>query len=184
MVAEEKPQSILAAVWITGPDSEWYFGCRCCHCSVTELCLTLCNLTDLSTPGSSALYWLYLAGQASPPLSPRVCSDSCPLSKWGYLTISSSATHFSFCLRSLPASGSFPASQLFASGGQSIGASSSASVLPMNVQGWFPLGLTSLQSKGLSRVFSSTTIWKHQFFSAQPSLWSNSHICIWLLKEI
>ena len=77
-------------------------------------------------------------------------------------------------------------SQFFVSGGQTIEPSASASVLPMNIQGWFPLGLTglvSLQSKGLSRVFSSTTIWKHQFFSAQPSLWSNSHICTWLLKK-
>ena len=85
----------------------------------------------------------------------------------------------SSCLQSFPASESFPVSQLFASGGQSIGASVSTSVLPMNIQGWFPLGWTgwiSLQSKGLSRVFSSTTIRKHQFFSAQPSLWSNCHI--------
>ena len=88
------------------------------------------------------------------------------------------------CLQSFPASGSFPVSQLFASGGQSIGAS--ASVLPMNIQDWFPLGLTgliSLLSKGLSSVFSSTTIWKRQFFSAQPSLWSNSHIHTWLLGK-
>ena len=82
------------------------------------------------------------------------------------------------CFQSFPASGSFTMSQLFASGGQSIRAL--ASTLPMNIQGWFPLGLTgliSLQSKGLSRVFSSTTVWRHQFFGAQPYLWSNSHIC-------
>ena len=92
----------------------------------------------------------------------------------------------SSCLQSLPASGSFPMSQLFASGGQSIGTSASVLLLPMNIQGWFPLALTgllSLQSKGLSRVFSSTTVWKHQFFGTQPSLWSNSHICIWLLEK-
>ena len=86
---------------------------------------------------------------------------------------------FSFCLQSLPASGSFPMSQLFALGGQSIGASASAWVLPVNIQGWFPLGLTgliSLLSKGLWRVFSSTIVRKHQFFSTQPFLWSNSHI--------
>ena len=85
-----------------------------------------------------------------------------------------------------PASGSFPMSQFFASGGQSIGASASASVLPMNIQGWFPLGLIgliSLQSKGLSRVFSNTTVQKHQFFSTQASLWSNSHIHTWLLEK-
>ena len=116
-----------------------------------------------------------------PPLSPRVCSDSCPLSQWCYLTISASATYFSFCLQSFPASGSFPTSQLFASDGQSIGASASKSVLPMNIQGWCPLwltGLISLLSKGLSRVLS-ITIWKHQFLSIQPSLWSNSHIHIY-----
>ena len=102
-----------------------------------------------------------------------VCSDSCPLSWWCYLTISSSATFFSFCFQSFPASGSFPMSQLFTSGGQSIGTSASASVLPMNIQHWFPLGLTgliSLQSKGLWRVFSGTTIRKHQFFSTHPFL--------------
>ena len=86
--------------------------------------------------------------------------------------------HSCFCLQSFPASGSFPMSQFFTSGGQSIGASASASVIPMNTQSWFPLGLTGLilQSKGLSRVLSSPTIWKQQFFSPQPSLWSNSHI--------
>ena len=93
---------------------------------------------------------------------------------------------FSSCPQSFPSSGSFPESQLFASGGQSIGASASASVLPINIKDWFPLGLTglmSLLSKGLSRVFSSTRIWKHQVFSAQPYLWSNSHIHTWLLKK-
>ena len=105
-----------------------------------------------------------------PSLSPGVCSTSCPLSWWCHPTISSSIIPFSFCPQSFPASGSFPVSWLFALGGQSIGVS--ASVLPVNIQDWFPLGLTGLiplQSKGLSRVFSSTTIWKHQFFSAQPS---------------
>ena len=85
----------------------------------------------------------------------------------------------SSCLQSFPASGSFPVSQFFASGGQSIGALASASVFPMDIQGWFPLGLTgliTLQSKGLSRVFSNTTVQKHQFFGAQLSLWSSSHI--------
>ena len=92
---------------------------------------------------------------------------------------------FSSYPQSFPASGSFPVSQLFTSGGQSIGASASASVLPMITRVWFPLRLTaliSLQSKGLSRVFSSTTVWKHQIFGAQPSLWSNSHISTWLLE--
>ena len=118
--------------------------------------------------------------------TPRACSNSCPLNQWCYLTISSSAATFSFCLQSFTASRSFPVSQLFTSGSQSIGASALASVLPMNIQGWFPLGLTglnSLQSKRLSRVFSSTTVQKHQFFGAQPSLLSNSHICTWLLER-
>ena len=108
-----------------------------------------------------------------PSLSLVVCSDSCPLTWWCYLTVSFSVVPFSSCPQSFPASGSFPLSQLFASGGQSIGASASASVLPMNIQDWFLLGLTaliSLQSKGLSRVFSNTTVQKHQFFGAQLSL--------------
>ena len=101
------------------------------------------------------------------------------LSRWGHPTISSSAIPFSSCLQSLPAWGSFLMSRLFESGGQSIGASASASVLSMNIQDWSPVGLTgliSLQCKGLSRVFSSTTVWKHQLFGTQPSLWSNPHI--------
>ena len=102
-----------------------------------------------------------------PSLSFRVCSDSCPLSQWCHPTISSSVIPFSSCLHSLPASGSFPVSQLFASSGLSIGASASASVLPMNIRDWFPLGLTdliSLQSKRLSRVFSITIVWRHSAF--------------------
>ena len=113
-----------------------------------------------------------------PSPSPGVCPSSCPLNQWCYPTISSSAALFSFCLLSFSASGSFSMSWLFASGGQSIEVSASASVLPMNIQCWFPLGLTSLTSflsKGFPRIFFSTTIQKHQFFSVQPSLWSNSH---------
>ena len=119
-----------------------------------------------------------------PSPSPGVCSKSCPLSWWCHPTISSSVIPFSSWLLSFPASGSFPISRLFASGGQSIGAP--ASVLPMNIQGWFPLGwigLISLQSTGLSRVFSNTTVQKHQFCSAQPSLWANSHIHTWPLEK-
>ena len=118
-------------------------------------------------------------------LSPRVCSNSCPLSQWCHPIILSSFTCFS-CPQSFPATGSFLVSRLFESGSQSIGASVSASVLPMNIQGWFPLGLTNwipLLSKRFSRVFFSTTVWKHQFFGTQPSLWSNSHICTWLLEK-
>ena len=110
------------------------------------------------------------------PLSPGVCSNSCPLSQWCHPTISSSVVPFSSSPQSFPASGSFPMSRPFASGGQSIRASASVSVLPMNIQDWFPLGWTgliSLLSKGLSRGF----------FSTQPSLWSSSHIHIWLLEK-
>ena len=112
-----------------------------------------------------------------PSPTPRVHSDSCPSSQWCHPAISSSVVPFSSCPQSLPASGSFPMSQLFAWGGQSIGVSASASVLPMNTQDWSTLGWTgwiSLQSKGLARVFSSATIRKHQFFSAQSSLWRNT----------
>ena len=114
-----------------------------------------------------------------PSPSPGACSNSCPLTSWCHPTVSSSVIPFSSCLQSFPELGSFPMSLFSAPGGQSIADSASASVLPMNIQGWFPLGLTgliSLQSSGLSRVFSNTTLQKHQFFGAQPSLWSNSHI--------
>ena len=105
-----------------------------------------------------------------PSPTPGAYSNSCPLSRWWHPTISSSVIPFSSCLQSFPASGSFPMSQFFASGGQSTGASASPSVLPMNIQDWFPLGMTgliSLQSKGLSTVFSNTTVQKHQFFDTQ-----------------
>ena len=121
-----------------------------------------------------------------PLSSPGACSNPCPLSLWCHPTISSSVIPFSSCLQSFPASGSFPMSQFFTLGGQNIGVSASPSVLPMNNQDWFPLGLTgliSLLSNGLSRVFSNTTVQKHQFFSTQPSLRYNSHIHTWLLKK-
>ena len=107
--------------------------------------------------------------------TPRAYSNSCPSNWSSHPTISSSVVPFSSNLQSFPASGSFPVTWFFVSGGQILGASASASVLPMNIQGWFPLGLTSLilLSKGLSGVFSSTTICKHPFFCIQPSLWSN-----------
>ena len=151
------------------------FSYLCCCCSVTK------SYSNLLTP------WLQLARLSCPSLTPRVCSVSCLLSWWCYLTISSSAAPFYFCLQSFLASESFLMSRLFLSGGQSIGASTSASVLPMSTQGWFPLGLTGLisfQSKRLLKVFSSTTIPKYQFFSIQSSLWSNSHINMWLLEKL
>ena len=133
--------------------------------------------------------WPHGLQHARPPCpspNPGVYSNSCPLSLWCPPTISSSVIPFSSCLQSFPASGSFPISQFFTSGGQSIKVSASASVIPMNIQDWFPLGWTgwiSLQSKGLQRVFSNTTVQKHQLFSAQLSLWSNSHIHTWLLEK-
>ena len=120
------------------------------------------------------------------PRSPGVCSNSCPLSRWCHPTISFSFTPFSSCPQSCPVSGSFPMSLFFTSGGQSIG--TSFSIDPSNEHsGFIPLGLTgltSLLSKGLSGVFSSIMIWKHQFFRAEPCLWSNSHIHTWLLEKI
>ena len=112
-----------------------------------------------------------------PSPTPRVYSNSWPLSRWYHPTISPLVVPFSSCLQSFPASVTFPMNQPFAPDDQNTGASASVSVLPMNIQGWFPLGLTgliSLQSKGLSRVFSSTTVQRHQFFGALPSLWSSS----------
>ena len=120
--------------------------------------------------------WSHGLQHSRPPCpspTPEACSDSCPLSRWCHPNISSSAVPFSSLLQSFPALGSFPMTHFFASGGQSIGVSASASVLPMNTQDWAPLGWTgwiSLQSKGLSRVFSNTTVQKHQFFGAQLSL--------------
>ena len=121
-----------------------------------------------------------------PSPSVGICSNICPLSRWCHPTISSSVIPFSSCLQSFPASGSFLTSQLFATGGQSIEVSVLASVIPMNIQGWFPLGLTgliSLQSKGLSRIISNTTVQKHQFFGTQTALCSNCHIHTLLLEK-
>ena len=121
-----------------------------------------------------------------PSSTPGVYSNSCSLSEWCHPTISSSVIPISSCLQSFPASGSFPVSQFFASGDQNLGVSASASVLPKNIQDWFPLGWIgwiSFQSKGLSRVFSNTTVQKHQFFGIQLSLWSNSHVHTWLLEK-
>ena len=122
-----------------------------------------------------------------PSPTPRVYSNSCASSRWCHTTISSSVVHFSSHFQSFPASGSFPMSQFFTSGGQRIGASVSVSVLPINIQDWFPLGLNgliSLLSKWFPRVFSNTTVQKHQFFATQLSLQSNSHIHTWLLGKL
>ena len=135
--------------------------------SVTQLCPTLCDPINCSMPGLPVHHLL-----------PEFIQTH-PLSQWCHPTISSSIIPFSSCLQSFPGSGSFPMSQLFASGGQNIGVSASTSVLPMNTHDWFPLGWTgwiSLQSKGLSRVFPNTTVQKHQFFCTRLSLQSKSHI--------
>ena len=140
-----------------------------------HICPTICDPTDCSTPGLPVHCQLL-----------EFYSNSCPLSWRCHPTILPSTVPFSSCLQSFPASGSFPMSQLFASGGQSIGVSASISALPMNTQDWSPLGWTgwiSLQSKGLSRVFSNTIVQKHQFFSAQLSSQSNSHIHTWPLEK-
>ena len=113
-----------------------------------------------------------------PSPSPEVCPSSCPLHQWCHPTTSSSDILLSFCLQSFPASGSFIVSQLFTAGDQNTGASGSASVLPVSIRGWFPLrstSLISLQSKGLLRVFFSTTVWRHQLFGTLPSLKPGSH---------
>ena len=133
--------------------------------------------------------WPQKLQHARPPCAsptPSIHPNPCSLSQWCYPTISSSVVPFSFFPQSFPATGSSQISQLFESGDQSIGVSVSASVLLMNTQDWSPVGWTgwiSLQSKGLSKVFSNTTVPKHQFFSAQFSLYSNSHIHIWPLEK-
>ena len=147
--------------------------CYCCCCSVAKLYPSLCNPKNGSRTGLPVLHHL-------PNLLKLTSIESVMPS-----TISSSVTPFSSCPQSFPASGSFPMSQLFASCSQSIGAS--VSVLPKNIQGWYPLGLPgliSLLSKGHSRVLSSIMIQKHQFFGTQPSLWSNCHIYTWLLEKL
>ena len=141
--------------------------------SVAQSCLNLCDPIDCSTP------CLLIHHQLPEFIQTQVLESVVP-------SISSSAVPFSSCLQFFPASGSFPVSQLFASGSQSSGVSASASALPMNIQDWFSLGWTgwiSLLFKGLSRVFSNTTVQKHQFFSAQISVWSNSNIHTWLLEK-
>ena len=144
------------------------------------------QLSCLVVSNSLWPHGLQHAGLPCPSPTPKACSNSCPASRWCHPTISSSVVPFSSCLQSFPASGSFPVSQFFASDGQSIRVSASASVPPMNIQDWFPLGWTgwiSLLSKELSRIFSNTTVQKHQFFGTQLSLWSNSHTHTWVLEK-
>ena len=136
-------------------------------CSVAQSCLTVCDPMDCSMPGFPVLHHF--------PELAQTCVH------WG-----DAIPHLIFCHPLLLLPSIFPSIRLFTSGGQSVGASASASVLRMNIQGWFPLGLTafiSLQSKGLSRIFSNTTVWEHRFFGTQLSLWSNSHIHTWLPEK-
>ena len=148
-------------------------GVVCCF-SVTKSCPTLCSPMDCSPLGFPVLHYLLESVQTHIHWVSDAIQPSHPV------------TSFSSCPQSFPASGSFPMSQFFTLCGQSTEALASASVLPVNIQGWFPLGLTgpnSLLTNGLSRVFSSITIWKVQFFSGQLSLWTNSHIHTWLLEK-
>ena len=171
-----------------------FIVCRCLHCSFEHhfiyflvICMSPFSQFSRSVMSNSLRpHGLQYARPPCPSPTPRVYSNSCPSSRWCHPTISSSVVPFSSCLQFFPASGFFPVSQFFASGGQIIGVSASASVLPVNIQDWFPLGLTywiSLQSKGLSRVFSNTIVQKHQFFGAQLSSQSNSHIHTWPLEK-
>ena len=140
-------------------------------CTSWFLCISSVQL--LSCVQLFATPWTVVCQASCPSPTPRACSNSCPSSQWCHPTISSSVIPFSSCLQSFLASESFPVSWLFTSGGQNIKVSASASVLPMNIQDWFLLGSTgliSLESKGLSRVFSNTTVQKHQFFGDQLSL--------------
>ena len=174
-------------MWLTLLKYSFYYSGLQSNPSYFEICLYLviwnwpCDLVtcwsvQFSRSVVSDSLWphrLQHARLPCPSATPGVYPNSCLLSRWCHPTISSSVVSFSSCPQSFLASGSFPMSQLFTSGDQSVG----ASVFPMNIQGWFPLGVSgfiSLQFKKLSRVLSRTTIQKHQFFSAQPSLWSNS----------
>ena len=167
----QKTDSWLPREMGHGGGVEWEFGIQFSHSVVSD---------------SLQPHGLQHTRLPCPLPTPGAYSNSCPYSWWCHPTISSSVVPFSSHLQSFPASESFPMSQFFASDGQSIGVSVSSSVLPLNIQDWFPSGLTgwiSLQSKGFSRVFSNTTVQRHQFFSVQPSLCSNSAIHIWLLEK-
>ena len=153
-----------------------------------SICYVVCSVQFSRSVLSDSLqtHGLYHARPSCPSPTPEASSSSCPSSWWCHPTISSSIVLFSSCLQSFKATGSFLISQFFTSVGQSIGSSGSASVLPMNIQDWFSLGLAgwiSLQSKGLSRVLSNTTVQNHQFFIAHHSLWCNCHIHTWQLEK-
>ena len=156
---------------------------------LTAINIPLSSVQFSSVAQSCPALWPHELQHARPPCpssTPGVHSYSCPSSWWCHPAISSSVVPFSSCPQSFPESGSFPMSQLFTWGGQSIAVSASASVLPKNTQDWSPLewtGWISLQSKGLSRVFSNTTVQKHQFFGAQASSQSKSHIHTWPLEK-
>ena len=150
-------------------------NCPCSCYSVTQSCPTLWP------------HGLQKARPLCPSPSPEVCPSSCPLHQWCHPAISTSDALLSVCPQSFPASGTFPMSQMFASDNQKTTVSASTSVLPMSIQGWFPLkltGLISLLSKRLSGIFSCTTVWKHQLFGTLPSLWFISHNHMWLLWKI
>ena len=172
---------------LTVVNNECSYGHSVQFSSVTQSCPALCDPTDCSTTPQTTAQPHGLQHARLPCPSPTLgaYSNSCPSSLWCHPTISSSVIPFSSWLQSFLASGSFQMSQFFASGGQKIGASASVSVLSMNIQDWFPLGLTGfiLQSRRLSRVFSSTTVQKHEFFNTQFSWWSNSHIHTWLQEK-
>ena len=148
--------------------------------------LILPSISSVQSLSRVTTSWAAACQDSRPSPTPTACSNACPLSQWCHPTIMSSVVPFSSCPQSFPAPRSFQTNQLFASGGQSIEVSASASVLPMNTQGWSPLGWAgwiSLKSKGLSRVFSNTTVQKCQFFGAQPSLKYNSKIHTWPLEK-
>ena len=166
---------------------KYYFHrTKCKRHNLTQQVSLFSSVQFLSPVQLFASPWTTATRPPCPSPTPGVHSNSCPSSWWCHPAIPSSVIPFSSCLQSFPTSWSFPISQFITTSGQCIGVSPSASVFPMNIQDWFPLGSTGLilHSKGLSRVFSNTTIWKHQFFVVQPSLWSSSHICTWICTWI
>ena len=184
----ELPFCFLVTHWRSLEQLSWIL--HQVNCRSPCLWVGIVVVQPLVMSSSLPPHCLHHARLPCPSLFSRVCSNSCPLNQWCHPTISSFVIPFSSCSQSSTASGSFPLKrflhQLFVSGDQSIEASASASFLPMNIQSWIPLGLTGLiflVSKGLSRVFTNTTVWKHQFFGAQSSLWSKSPIHPWLLEK-